>query len=61
MDEFLRLRSVHAYQILDTDSEADFDQLTWLAAHISSAPIAVITLVDEKRQWFKSAYGLTLP
>ncbi|HCS66405.1 MAG TPA: hypothetical protein DIW64_21355 [Cellvibrio sp.] len=60
MDEFLRLRSVHAYQILDTDSEADFDQLTWLAAHISSAPIAVITLVDEKRQWFKSAYGLTL-
>lgn len=60
MDEFLRLRSVHAYQILDTDYEADFDQLTWLAAHISSAPIAVITLVDEKRQWFKSAYGLTL-
>lgn len=60
MDEFLRLRSVHAYQILDTDYEADFDQLTWLAAHISSTPIAVITLVDEKRQWFKSAYGLTL-
>jgi PAS domain S-box-containing protein len=60
MDEFQRLRSVHTYQILDTDYDADFDQLTWLAAHISSTPIAVLTLVDEKRQWFKAAYGLTI-
>lgn len=60
MDEFQRLRSVHTYQILDTDYEADFDQLTWLAAHVSSTPIAVLTLVDEKRQWFKSTYGLSV-
>ncbi len=60
MDEFQRLRNLHSYQILDTDYEADFDQLTWLAAHVTSTPIAVLTLVDEKRQWFKSAYGLTV-
>ena len=60
MDEFQRLRNLHSYQILDTDYEADYDQLTWLAAHISAAPIAVLTLIDEKRQWFKSAYGLAV-
>lgn len=60
MDEFQRLRNLHSYQILDTDYEADFDQLTWLAAEISSSPIAVLTLVDERRQWFKSVYGLTV-
>lgn len=60
MDEVQRLLSLHNYHILDTDYEADFDQLTWLAAHLSSTPIAVLTLVDEKRQWFKSAYGLTI-
>ncbi len=58
MDEFHRLRCLHSYHILDTDFEADFDQLTWLAAHVCAAPIAVLTLVDEKRQWFKSVYGL---
>lgn len=60
MDEFHRLRSLHSYQILDTDSEADFDQLTWLAAHICKTPIAVLTLVDEARQWFKSIHGLNV-
>lgn len=60
MDEFHRLRSLHSYQILDTDSEADFDQLTWLAAHICKTPIAVLTLVDETRQWFKSIHGLNV-
>ena len=60
MEEFQRLRNLHAYQILDTDYETNFDQLTWLAAYISSVPIAVLTLVDEKRQWFKSAHGLTV-
>jgi GAF domain-containing protein len=58
MDEFHRLRSLHSYDILDTVPEADFDQLTWLAAHICKTPIAVLTLVDETRQWFKSIYGL---
>jgi PAS domain S-box-containing protein len=58
MDEFNRLRNLHSYQILDTDYEPDFDQLTWLAAHLCATPIAVLTLVDDKRQWFKSVHGL---
>ena len=45
-------------QILDTPAEAAFDRLTRLAASIFRAPIALISLVDEDRQWFKSHLGL---
>jgi GAF domain-containing protein len=48
------------YEILDTVPEQVFDDLTELAASICESPIAMITLVDEKRQWFKSRVGVTL-
>lgn len=48
------------YEILDTMPEEIFDDLTELAARICEAPIAMITLVDEKRQWFKSKIGVTV-
>ena len=48
------------YDVLDTVPEALFDDLTELAAGICEAPIALISLVDEKRQWFKSRFGTTL-
>lgn len=60
MDEIKRLLNLHSYYILDTPPEIDFDQLTDLAAYICATPMAVITLVDEKRQWFKSVFGLAI-
>ena len=55
-----RLKVLWQYEVLDTVPEEVFDDLTELAARICEAPIALITLVDEKRQWFKSRVGLTV-
>ncbi|MGA9383200.1 MAG: diguanylate cyclase, partial [Phormidium sp.] len=55
-----RLAALYQYQILDTPAEAVFDDLTNLAAQICDTPIALITLVDAERQWFKSKLGLTV-
>src|ERR1043166_8596955 len=55
-----RLTVLWHYEVLDTVPEALFDDLTELAAGICEAPIALISLVDEKRQWFKSKYGTTV-
>lgn len=57
-DEAERLQALRGYQILDTPAEAQYDDLTHLAARICGAPIALISLIDENRQWFKSAQGL---
>ncbi len=55
--ESRRLEILAKYAILDTPPEEAFDDLAALAAHICHAPIALITLVDEDRQWFKSRIG----
>jgi len=57
-NEAARLKALHAYHILDTDPEQAFDDLTLLASQVCGTPIALITLVDEKRQWFKSKIGI---
>ena len=57
-NEIQRLNELHNTGILDTPRESDFDNITNLASSIFKAPIAVITIVDEKRQWFKSCVGL---
>ncbi|MEP3374620.1 MAG: ATP-binding protein [Maribacter dokdonensis] len=53
-----RLALLDSYSILDTLPEKDYDNLTQLAAEICQTPISLITLLDDKRQWFKSHYGL---
>ena len=58
--EARRLKVLWQYEVLDTVPESVFDDLTELAARICEAPIALISLVDEDRQWFKSRVGLTL-
>jgi GAF domain-containing protein len=55
-----RLKVLWQYEVLDSVPEEVFDDLTELAARICEAPIALITLVDEKRQWFKSTIGITV-
>ena len=55
-----RLSALRELNILDTDAEKEFDELTVLAAQICLAPIALISLVDERRQWLKSRVGLNL-
>ncbi len=57
-NEAARLKALHAYHILDTDPEQAFDDLTLLASQVCGTPIALITLVDENRQWFKSRVGI---
>jgi anti-sigma regulatory factor (Ser/Thr protein kinase) len=58
-NESARLAALRTYRILDTDPEQSFDDLTLLASHICGTPIALITLVDADRKWFKSRIGIS--
>ncbi|WP_216910560.1 GAF domain-containing protein [Synechococcus sp. CCY 0621] len=56
--EAARLEALKDYRILDTDTEQSYDDITFLAAQLCDVPIALISLVDADRQWFKSKVGL---
>jgi hypothetical protein len=59
-DEAARLEAVHRYQILDTPHDGAFDRITALAARLFSVPIAIVSVVDRERIWFKSHHGLDI-
>ena len=58
VDELLRLETLRNLKIFDTDPEERFDRVTRLAKWIFGTPIALVSLVDSDRQWFKSRQGL---
>jgi GAF domain-containing protein len=59
-DEAARQRALEELQLLDTPAEQEFDDITLLASFICEAPIALISLVDKDRQWFKSRVGIEI-
>lgn len=60
-NEAERLAALRSYQVLDTLPEESYDDLTFVAAEMCQTPIAIISLVDDCRQWFKSRVGLDEP
>jgi signal transduction histidine kinase len=59
-DESERLKLLESYSILDTLPEIDYDNLTAIASEICNTPISLVSLIDSKRQWFKSHHGLNV-
>src|SRR5215475_15741594 len=56
-NETRRLEALRAYEILDTPPEQSFDDLARLAAEVCETPIAFISFIDDRRQWFKARTG----
>jgi hypothetical protein len=61
LDDVSRLKALHETQLMDSAPEESFDRLAKLAAKMLHAPVALISLVDEERQFFKSCFGLAEP
>ena len=60
MNELNRLKELYNYNILDTSSEKELDELAEIASAICETPISLVSLIDDHRQWFKAVKGLNL-
>jgi two-component system NtrC family sensor kinase len=60
-NEAERLQKLFGYNVLDTPSEADYDEIVQLASQICGTPISLVSIVDKERQWFKAKVGLAAP
>jgi len=60
IDDNRRLKELYRYEVLDTSYEDEFNDVVQLAATICKTPIALISLIDANRQWFKARYGLDM-
>ena len=58
--EALRLKELNMHGIMDTAQEHDFDAIIEIAAAVTDCPVALITLLDNKRQWFKANIGMAV-
>jgi signal transduction histidine kinase/ActR/RegA family two-component response regulator len=58
-NEEIRLKELYSLDLLDTESETDFDEIVQLASYICKCDIALMSLVDINRQWFKAKRGMT--
>jgi len=58
--EAARVAALDRYAILDTEPEQSFDDLVILASYVCKTPIAMLSLVDDRRQWFKSKVGVVI-
>lgn len=56
--EDVRLAALADYRILDTEAESQFDEIVFMASHICHAPVALVSLLEQRRQWFKARVGL---
>ncbi len=61
VNEVSRLAALNRYKVLDTPSEAVFDQLAGLTAGLLNVPIAMVGLIDQERHWFKASVGADFP
>lgn len=61
LDEAERLAALRRYEVLDTPPEPAFERIVRLASHVMGAPISLISLIDESRQWFKARRGIDVP
>lgn len=58
LNENERLIALKSYHLLDTSPEIDYDAISKIASEICQTPISLISLIDDKRQWFKSTFGI---
>ncbi|WP_217424901.1 GGDEF domain-containing protein [Pandoraea soli] len=61
LDETERLAALRRYEILDTPPEPAFDRIVRLASYLFGAPMSLVSLIDESRQWFKARQGIDTP
>jgi GAF domain-containing protein len=59
-DEIGRLKALAASGLVDSEPERAFDRLTWLATQIAGTPMAMVSLITARRQWFKSKIGIAV-